>query len=608
MYSHGLVALSLWGNKISGNGILILTRLLRRNNWLLGESVVFIFVARFVLMVKIGLNFAENMINEIQMAILVDELKNNSVLQAVVLRNNPGLTIALASELCRSVVAKAKDTSSSLSDGFARLKVLEPRVTWLLNCWMRLQCEETRDVIQGRILMNYAEHNANKSTPRKALTKESPQETYLQAYSVFNYLSDPEVRSNLPIHPLVNKDDDDPVLYDFDTRGAARLSVDNQIRLSAASGNYAAGRYNCLLANTNHSNRSHENQQCFTASRDQAYHELLFRPSIGSPQPFTRGAEYDESVDASVDHRPSQRLAKAKEQADELERAIAVPSPTTPSKGSNGHFNNIDSWEYWPDNNMGTDQARPPSRISIRPKLFTNSNNRLSSRDLSPQREKSPRHRSMSAGRERVPQRHAWNDDGKHTRKDVRSISPLRPAWCPTSFVTKASDGTRKRCSVIEVDHGRSTSDSSKSNRQKVLQKTKKPLMADSKLKKLAHRKDTVKYDKIASSVLVATKNLEHVSRRLRDVAESLSESAIMNLSYVNPQLPMTVVPPSKKAAVQSELVHNLSTESLDFTTKPHKIFTDQEIDNDQFAETVRQRMKSKLRDYLVKELGPAIH
>lgn len=40
VYSHGLVALSLWGNKITGKSILMLTRLLRKNNWLLGKIYI----------------------------------------------------------------------------------------------------------------------------------------------------------------------------------------------------------------------------------------------------------------------------------------------------------------------------------------------------------------------------------------------------------------------------------------------------------------------------------------------------------------------------------------------------------------------------------------
>jgi hypothetical protein len=39
VYSCGLVALSLWGNQFTGKGILSLTRLLRKNYWVLGRNI-----------------------------------------------------------------------------------------------------------------------------------------------------------------------------------------------------------------------------------------------------------------------------------------------------------------------------------------------------------------------------------------------------------------------------------------------------------------------------------------------------------------------------------------------------------------------------------------
>jgi hypothetical protein len=37
VYSRGLVALSLFGNQLTGNGILSLTNILKKNFWLLGK-------------------------------------------------------------------------------------------------------------------------------------------------------------------------------------------------------------------------------------------------------------------------------------------------------------------------------------------------------------------------------------------------------------------------------------------------------------------------------------------------------------------------------------------------------------------------------------------
>ena len=43
VYSCGLVALSLWGNQFTGKGILELTRILRKNYWLLGKFTIYLF-------------------------------------------------------------------------------------------------------------------------------------------------------------------------------------------------------------------------------------------------------------------------------------------------------------------------------------------------------------------------------------------------------------------------------------------------------------------------------------------------------------------------------------------------------------------------------------
>lgn len=75
-------------------------------------------------------------------------MEGNPVLQAVLLRNNPGLTCDLSTKLYRSVFAKMQtSTNAAGQTAFTRLNLLVPRVSWMLKSWMRLQCEETRDLI-----------------------------------------------------------------------------------------------------------------------------------------------------------------------------------------------------------------------------------------------------------------------------------------------------------------------------------------------------------------------------------------------------------------------------------------------------------------------------
>jgi hypothetical protein len=626
VYSRGLVALSLWGNNITGKGALMFARLLRKNDWLLGKgchNFPFCWLHDDWYR-ETGLNLAENNINELNMAILVEELKNNAILQSILLRNNPGLEVSMATALCSSVMEKSKSVSKSLSEGFARLDVLEPRVSWLLKCWMTLQCEETRDLIQGRrLMMNLPDEAVRQSAPRKHLTKESPEDIYLKAYSIFNYISDFDLsKPNLPVHPSGNQEDDDPVLYDFSGNGSARLSFDGQTRSSALLG--AAERYNTTstLTNSNASNpmvgqEYDRHEFSSTVKRVQEpFHELLFRPSVGSPVPFKHGAEYDESVDASVDHRPRQRLTKARQQADELDRAIAVPSPPAQRRdSSNRRSGDIDGWEYWPDDKPAQREGRPPSRISMRPKSapsvdYVRSPSHSDIPRFMRSKEDFAHRRSSSASRGEYDRKEAWGEIRK------RSLSPPRRAWCPSSYVPQASDGTRKRTSDKEqkppssamtryaspamISHRRSSGSSARSR----IRANHNNTPSNSKPRKST----TAKYDEITNSVLAATRHLEQVSRRLCDVAESLSESAMMNVSNIQSQnvSNMHDVTPTRYGKNplrdKSNVVNNQQADA-DIPSFSNQIFTDQEMENERLEEVVRRRMKARLREYLSKEL-----
>lgn len=79
----------------------------------------------------------------------VKNLKQNQVIQAVLLRNNPGLNSENAMKLYKSVFAKMQVSDDLGNNGLARLNLLGPTVSWMLKSWMRLQCEETRDLISS---------------------------------------------------------------------------------------------------------------------------------------------------------------------------------------------------------------------------------------------------------------------------------------------------------------------------------------------------------------------------------------------------------------------------------------------------------------------------
>lgn len=119
VYSQGLVACSFFGNHLTGKNILLLAQLLRKSQWLL------------------GINLAENQLNEAAIAVLVDELQHNNILQSVLLRNNPGLTADFSHRLRKPIQ----------SSGTYRLNLLSSPLSYMMRKWMLLQCEEERDLL-----------------------------------------------------------------------------------------------------------------------------------------------------------------------------------------------------------------------------------------------------------------------------------------------------------------------------------------------------------------------------------------------------------------------------------------------------------------------------
>jgi hypothetical protein len=144
VYGSGLLALSLSGNKLSGKGILSLTRVLRKNYWLL------------------GLNLADNHLDADSLQTLVSCLQSNAILQTLLLKGNPGLPTSFVSPMLRDIAARNTNTVSPSSavlpltatsdddsegdlaqcNGYKRLALLPDKVVQLLRLWIKLQTVE----------------------------------------------------------------------------------------------------------------------------------------------------------------------------------------------------------------------------------------------------------------------------------------------------------------------------------------------------------------------------------------------------------------------------------------------------------------------------------
>jgi hypothetical protein len=174
VYSKGLVALSLNGNNFEGQSMKEFTRVIKKNNWLLGVNLA-------------NNHCSERCLNELRYELS----ENNSVIQAVLLRGNEGFSEEIAKKLYQSITAKANQSQNGIPPASTRLNKISPRVSWLLKSWMRLQCEETRDVIEQSLLHSTSiSPRTSLSTIQRTLTREHNLRELFRPYSVFSYLNE----------------------------------------------------------------------------------------------------------------------------------------------------------------------------------------------------------------------------------------------------------------------------------------------------------------------------------------------------------------------------------------------------------------------------------
>jgi hypothetical protein len=102
-----------------------------------------------------GLNLANNNIHRDSVLVLVEELLGNTVMQALLLKNNPGLDRHIANVMLAAIRRNTLDTTSSStqdvvehleirhSSGARRLELQSPRIALLLRTWQQLEVEES---------------------------------------------------------------------------------------------------------------------------------------------------------------------------------------------------------------------------------------------------------------------------------------------------------------------------------------------------------------------------------------------------------------------------------------------------------------------------------
>lgn len=176
-----------------------------------------------------GISLAANKLDEVNTAIFVDEVKENSLLQTVLLGNNPGYTASTAQILHSAIVNRnaSHRPENGLLSGFERLSVLPPRLCWLMKTWMRLQSEELQSLIEEQLSPAPTTHQliASHNTSALSITSHfsksqyqiSSQELMKQQqrklYSAFGFLEDhekPEAENQR------NNVDKRSILYDLD--------------------------------------------------------------------------------------------------------------------------------------------------------------------------------------------------------------------------------------------------------------------------------------------------------------------------------------------------------------------------------------------------------
>lgn len=121
VYSEGMVLLNLSGNSLSDAGISQLTKVLKKNHWLL------------------GINLSNNQLSVDGLDALTSSLSANAALHACCLAGNPGLTLS-------TVEAVASITTNVQS----RIDIMPEKVATLLRRWMKMQANEMYSFVPAR--------------------------------------------------------------------------------------------------------------------------------------------------------------------------------------------------------------------------------------------------------------------------------------------------------------------------------------------------------------------------------------------------------------------------------------------------------------------------
>jgi hypothetical protein len=296
----------VWGNDISGESISVLTKVLRKNNWLL------------------GLNLGNNKLSEESLNYLVKELSNNTVLEAVLLRENPGFNEDIAKRLYGSLLSKSSEVNEKKESfelsGKSRLNKVSNRVSWLLKGWMRLQCEETRDIIK-QSLSHSLVSKTSFSAIQKSLSREQNRKELYRPYSAFSYLHEDDDDNEEPFHQQnygsSGVDDDPMLLYDLE-------------------GDYPV---NGKSLTNGFTRNSKENSK---------FHDSLLKTEKFIQEPY-RSFNFDQ-LEYSKGYVPN----------DELDKAVPTISPSNANNKKSKNFTfDEGGWEYWPANNTnGEGNAR----------------------------------------------------------------------------------------------------------------------------------------------------------------------------------------------------------------------------------------------------------
>ena len=250
------------------------------------------FVDYFLILLFVGINLAHNKMSEASITEIVKQFVTNSVLQAFLLRGNDGFTIENAKSLYQSIAAKTiEDDKQGIPAAYTRLNKISPRVSWLLRSWMRLQCEETRDIIEQSLSQSMSRLSLN-TTQR--ISREHNLRELFKPYSVFTYLHEDD-EENLALRTSAT--DNPLILYDLeeeedgqDGNGVLKYSTRNSL----------------------------QNTEKFIT---EPFHPMNF-----------------EQAEFSKRYQQAQN-----EKKDVLDKAIPPTSPKL--KGENDQ----NDWEYWPD-------------------------------------------------------------------------------------------------------------------------------------------------------------------------------------------------------------------------------------------------------------------